>query len=95
MPLEKKKVKKILQKKGFSLVSDKDHDYFYVIRNGKKTAVYTRISHGSGKDIHNGLLNTMMHQMRLDKKRFDKYFECTFSGDEYINYLIDNKHIDA
>lgn len=93
MPRTKKYVKKILLKKGFELCPG-DHDYFFVYRNGKKTAVNTKISRGSSKDISDGLLNAMMKQIRLEKNDFERYLNCTMSGDEYIQYLIDNKIID-
>lgn len=93
MPRSKKDVKKVLLKKGYSLF-DGDHEYFFVVRNGKKTAVNTKISRGSQKDIHDGLLNAMMQQMRLGKKDFNRYFDCTMSKEEYIQYLLDNKIID-
>ena len=59
-----------------------------------KKAVNTKISRGSQKDIHDGLLNAMMQQMRLEKKDFNRYFDCTMSKEEYIQYLLDNKFID-
>ncbi|MGN1355242.1 MAG: type II toxin-antitoxin system HicA family toxin [Bacilli bacterium] len=94
MPRSKKDVKKVLLQKGFSL-SPGDHEYFFVYRNGQKTAVNTKISRGSQKDIPNGLLKTMMKQMRLEKNDFERYFNCTMSKDEYIQYLLDHKYIDC
>lgn len=69
MPKSKKEIKRVLLKKGFSLAPG-DHEYFFVYRNGQKTAVNTKISRGSQKDIPDGLLKTMMRQMRLEKKGF-------------------------
>lgn len=94
MPRAKKDVKKVLLKKGFTLLPGRDHEYFYVYRNGKKTAVNTKISRGSKKDIPEGLLKTMMNQIRLEKNDFERYFNCTMSHEEYIEYLIEHKYID-
>lgn len=94
MPRSKKNVKKVLLKKGFSL-SPGDHEYFFVYRNGQKTAVNTKISRGSQKDIPDGLLKTMMKQIRLEKNDFERYFNCTMSKEEYIQYLLDHKYIDC
>ena len=90
----KKDVKKVLLKKGFTLVGG-DHEYFFVYRNGQKTAVNTKISRGSGRDISSGLLKQMMKQIRLEREDFERYLNCTMSKDEYIQYLLDNKHIDC
>ncbi len=93
MSRDKKYVKRILLKKGFTLTSG-DHEYFFVYRNGQKTAINTKISRGSQKDISDGLLKTMMRQIRLEKNDFERYLNCTMSGDEYIQYLLDHKYID-
>ncbi len=93
MPRTKKDVKRILLKKGFSEVPG-DHEYFYIYRNGKKTAINTKISRGSQKDIPDGLLKTMMKQIRLEKDDFERYMNCTMSCEEYIKYLLDNKYIE-
>ena len=93
MPRAKKDVKRVLLKKGFSLASG-DHEYFFIYRNGQKTAINTKISRGSQKDIPNGLLKTMMKQIRLEKDDFERYLNCTMSGDEYIQYLLDHHYID-
>lgn len=93
MPRAKKDVKKVLLKKGFTLTSG-DHEYFFVYRNGQKTAINTKISRGSQKDIPDGLLKMMMKQIRLEKNDFERYLNCTMSGDEYIQYLLDHQYID-
>ena len=94
MPRATKDVRRVLLKKGFSLEPGGDHEYFYVYRDGKKTAVNTKISRGSKKDIPDGLLKTMMRQIRLERNDFERYFNCTMSGEEYIKYLIDHNYID-
>lgn len=94
MPRAKKDVKKVLLKKGFSL-DPGDHEYFFIYRNGQKTAINTKISRGSQKDIPDGLLKTMMKQIRLEKSDFERYLNCTMSGDEYIQYLLDHQYIDS
>ena len=86
MPRPTKEVKRILEKKGFTLENG-DHNYYVIYKNGKKTRINTKVSHGSHKDIDNGLLSKMQKQMHLSKKQFNDYFDCHMSGDEYIEYL--------
>lgn len=93
MPRKARDVEKMLLKKGFQLVSEpKDHNYYVVYHNGKKTCVNTKTSHGC-KEIHDGLLSAMRRQMHLEKDDFERYMICTMSKDEYINFLVQNQYI--
>lgn len=93
MPRATRDVEKALSKKGFTLVADKDHNYYYVYKNGKKTSVNTKVSHGYHKDISDGLLNQMRKQIRLPKHEFEEYMNCTFSKEQYLEFLENNGHI--
>ena len=93
MPRATKDVERALTKKGFTLEKKRDHNYYFLYLNGKKTIINTKVSHGSHKDISDGLLNKMMKQMKLPKKEFDEYMNCTFSKEEYLNYLEVNGYI--
>lgn len=87
MPRATKDVERILVQKRFILEKGRDHNYYFIYKNGKKTRINTKVSHGSHKDIDNGLLSKMQKQMHLSKKQFNDYFDCHMSGDEYIEYL--------
>lgn len=87
MPRATKDVESALLRKGFTLEKNRDHNYYFIYKDGKKTRINTKVSHGSHKDIDNGLLNKMMKQMKLPKKEFDEYMNCTFSKEQYLNYL--------
>lgn len=93
MPRATKDVERALSSKGFTLEKKSDHNYYFIYKNGKKTIVNTKVSHGSHKDIDNGLLNKMMKQIKLPKKLFDDYMDCTFSKEQYLKYLEENKYI--
>ena len=92
MPLPAKDVRAALLKKGFKQRNTKDEMYnFYVA--GKKTVVWTKISHGE-KEIHDGLLGTMAkRQMRIPRKELDRFVECALSEADYTKLLRDGKHI--
>lgn len=88
MPRKKTEVSKVLIKKGFTLDDSRDHKYFYLYNSdGTKTTVYTKISHGSGNEIHDGLLGEMMRQIHLKKQEFNEYLDCTLSKDKYLDIL--------
>jgi predicted transcriptional regulator len=73
-----------LQKKGFVL-SERDHKYFsYHSKNGKKTCVFTKISHGTKyKVISDNLLAQMSKQCKLSKADFLELIDCPLTRDLY------------
>lgn len=88
MPRKKNKVSEVLLRKGFTLDSKRDHKYFFLYNtDGTKTTVYTKISHGSDNEISDGLLGQMRRQIRLDRDNFENYLNCTFSKEQYLDYL--------
>ncbi|MBQ9607841.1 MAG: hypothetical protein IJV15_00180 [Lachnospiraceae bacterium] len=93
MPRATKDVQKALLKKGFTLEKKRDHAYYFVYIGNKKTRINTKISHGSHKDISDSLLKLMMKEMKLQKKEFDEYMNCTLTKDEYLTFLKENKYI--
>ena len=93
MPKNTKNVQKMLIKKGFKEEPGKDHHYYVLWIDGKKTSIRTKISRGSYKDISDALLKCMQQQMRLPKREFDGFMECTFSKEDYKNFVIKNNFV--
>ncbi|QYK49197.1 MAG: hypothetical protein KF838_04925 [Phycisphaeraceae bacterium] len=86
MPQNADKVRAALTSKGFQRSNSKDEMYHFFV-DGKKTAVWTKISHGE-KEIHDGLLATMSRrQLRLSRGQFDQLVECPLSRDAYLEIL--------
>lgn len=79
-PRKREDVEKQLQRKGFK-VSEKDHRKFiYYTISGRKTAVWTKTSRGSGhKDISDDNLKYMARECRLPRKDFTALLECPLS----------------
>jgi len=77
-----------LQKKGFVL-SERDHKYFsYYSKNGKKTGIFTKISHGTKyKVISDNLLAQMSKQCKLSKADFLELVDCSLTRDSYETKL--------
>lgn len=92
MPRKKTDVSRILQKKGFTLDETRDHKCFYLYNSdGTRTTVWTKISHGSSNEIHDGLLGEMMRQIHLKKPQFNEYMDCTLSKEKYLDILKENE----
>jgi hypothetical protein len=74
-----------LKKKGFRL-SEGDHRYFILYVDGKKTSIWTKVSHGS-KEINDSLIHMMSAQLKLDKKQFHDLIDCPLSREAYLEEL--------
>lgn len=80
-------VEKALKGKGFE-ESDRHHKYYYLYVDGKRTQIYTYVSHGRpGTDISAGLIKKMADQVKLSKRQFEEFVRCSFSGKDLINEL--------
>ncbi len=84
-------VRAALTRKGF-VQRDGDHHYYVYCAGGKKTAVFTKISH-SADEISDTLIGAMARQTRLNKSQFCDLVKCTLSADEYKELLITSGHI--
>lgn len=80
-----------LRKKGFQCVLEKDHVFYYFLRrNGERTSIKTKISHGMGNsDIGSPLIAQMSRQLRLTKQQFLDFVDCTISEEDYRSILRD------
>jgi hypothetical protein len=78
-------IKGNLQKKGFELKDGGDHlRFIYMSKNGRKTAVNTKMSRGTKyKVINDGLLAQMSKQCKLSKADFLELIDCTLTRDSY------------
>ncbi len=87
MPRKQSDVEKSLQAKGFRS-KDGDHNYFnYYSKAGKKTAVFTKTSHGA-REIDDNLLSCMAKQCKLRRADFDRLIDCPLDRDGYEVKLI-------
>ena len=87
MPRKQSDVEKNLQAKGFRS-REGDHNYFnYYSKAGKKTAVFTKTSHGS-REIDESLLSLMAKQCKLSNKDFGLLIDCPLDRDTYEAKLV-------
>lgn len=87
MPRKQNEVEKSLLAKGFR-AKEGDHNYFnYYSKGGKKTAVFTKTSHGA-REIDESLLSRMSKQCKLSNKDFGLLIDCPLDRDAYEAKLI-------
>ncbi len=94
MPRKQNDVEKSLTSKGFQR-KEGDHSYFhYYSKAGKKTAVFTKTSHGA-REIDESLLRQMARQCKLSRTDFDQLIDCPLDRDDYETKLIAQKAIEV
>ncbi len=83
-----KKAYQSLKKKGFSESVSKsdDHKYLEFVHEGK-IHFYTKLSHGSKKDLGLPLITQMALQCKLSKKEFMDLVNCPLSKERYLEIL--------
>ncbi|MCC7147225.1 MAG: hypothetical protein IT443_12335 [Phycisphaeraceae bacterium] len=91
MPRDARTMMSAFENKGFTRRDGKDV-YFHLYVGGKKTRIYTKISHGE-KEVHDGLLGTMARQLGLTKKQMGELVDCPLSQEAYVKILQDGGHI--
>lgn len=88
--LKKDMVVRHLTRKGFAR-DEGDHLYLtYVTTEGKKTAIRTKVSHGSKSDITTGLVSAMARQCQLTTPQFKEFAECKLTQYQYEQILTAN-----
>ncbi len=80
-----------LQRKGFR-PKENDPTFLHLWVDGKKTSIYTKVSHGE-KEIHDKLLATMARQVKLVKRQFLELVDCPLTLNEYVRGLRRDGHI--
>ena len=84
-------VRSSLLKKGF-LEVNRDHGFFILHVDGKKTGIHTKISHGEN-EIATSLLSMMARQLKLSGLEFEALINCPLSAEEYHQKLEEQKHL--
>lgn len=88
MVLKRREVEEALESKGFKRTEGNHRFFLYFTKEGKKTAVGTKTSHGrSYKDISPELASRMARQCRLTNQDFANLVACPLSRDQYEQKL--------
>jgi hypothetical protein len=80
-----------LLRKGF-VEERRDHKYYFFQVGGKKTSVFTFISHGE-RDANDWILGQIARQLNLTKSEMLRLIECSLSETEYRDLLIERGRI--
>ena len=90
MPVRAKRdVEAALTKKGFRKDQGDHHWFVYWTDDGLKTTIRTKTTHGSTKDLGDGLLKEMARQARISKGRFLDLVDCPLTREQY-EAVLDN-----
>lgn len=81
-------VRQALTRKGFREDRKRDHWFYFLYAGGRKSAIYTKISHNE-TEIGAGLLAVMARQLRVSPAQFALLIDCELSETAYIRLLID------
>ena len=80
-----------LERKGFQR-RENDHTFLQLWMAGRKTAIYTKVSHGE-KEIGDKLLGAMARQICLTRRQLLELVDCSMSAEDYIHVLRADGHI--
>jgi len=88
-----KDISSALKKKGFVENPSRDHIRYTLFNNGKKTGVYTFISHGL-KEYGDSLISSVKKQLHLKSKgELQDFINCPMTQDEYLKLLIGRGYV--
>ena len=89
MPLDRRAVESALLSKGVQPRQGHHRRFICFTTDGKKTPVWTMLSHGSRRDIGDGLVRVIARQCKLTRREFDDLVACPLSRDQYEATLRD------
>lgn len=84
--ISKAKLRRLLLALGFEEERGKHHVFFYFRHEGR-IVCYTKISHGSGKDIGQPLLSEVRRQLHMPLDAWERFLEGVLTRDEYLSIL--------
>jgi len=89
-PIPRSDMVRALEEKGFVCgETDRNHDYYYFIRNGKQTRFRTKVSRGTGyREYDDGLFRLMCKALGLNRiaEVRDLLF-CPMGKEDYVSCL--------
>ena len=87
MPAERSQIVSSLQAKGFR-PKEGDHTFYTLFVDGKKSSVFTKISHGSQyREYSDSLLDKVKRQMGLTMAQLYDFIDCRLGYDAYLQIL--------
>jgi tRNA/tmRNA/rRNA uracil-C5-methylase (TrmA/RlmC/RlmD family) len=84
-PRKTRAIRAALLSKGF-IADDTHHEMFWLVVDGKKTSVRTRISHGVA-EYGDNLLALIARQIGLNNRELYSLVDCPMDGERLIKIL--------
>ncbi len=82
-----------LTAKGFRQAPKRDHHYYFLWLDGKKTAIHAKVSHGA-REIDDYILSKIRRSLRLQtNSQAADLLQCPMSQASYLKILRDNMHL--
>jgi hypothetical protein len=85
-PKKTREIATNLQRKGFHKIQ-RNHTFYFLYVNGKKTSVRTKISHGA-EEYPASLLKQMAKQLFLSSTEFDDLITCPLTYEKLVEILV-------
>ena len=90
--LKARDVSQALTGKGFAEDNKRDHIYYFLWYNGRKSNIFTKISHAE-REIGRALCSAMARQIRLTGPQFHEFIQCDLTLEQYIALLTSAGHL--
>lgn len=80
-----RRLRRAFLRKGFQ-EEKTHHRIFWLVVEGKRTRIRTRLSHGT-KEYGPQLLHEMGRAMMLNRQELDRFLECPMDHEEYLGLI--------
>lgn len=91
-PRKTKEIARSLENKGF-VKAKRDHAFYFLHINDKKTRIHTKLSWGI-KEYGSNLLSRVARGLRLSNSQLNDLLDCPLSKEDYVKLLIKNGEIE-
>lgn len=84
-PRKTREIESVLKKKGF-VSREGDHTYFTLVVEGKRTSVFTKISHGI-REYGSPLLGQIAKQLWLSGRELEDLLDCPMTYENLVSTM--------
>jgi hypothetical protein len=91
VPRKARDIKRALTAKGFQ-EERRDHWYYVLHVEGKRSSIYTKISHNE-TDISTPLCSLMARQIKLTNSQFEEFVSSGLKAENYLKLLRASSHL--
>ncbi len=81
--------RRAFKRKGFIEDKKRDHCYYYLIIDSKRSHIYTKISHTNKKDISRYILSKMARDLYVNNNFLTDFINCDKLHEDLVDQLRD------